>query len=434
MPVQDYATAAAQSVLDLQKVQTDIEKTMNLDSLLESLFSAATKEGGDIGEQEFRHPIQWNIGGQGGAYYPDGGSLPKGSGPGYSQFVIAPVPMVVAFAATELQQRIAKAGSEVTAIDPVSRMVMDCKAKNAHLRSTYLQTYNTGVIGTVDPSYTGTNVVQMANVSFGARLIDIQMKYSVTDASLNIVDTVTVTDKQSGSIGAGDTVTIDHVPVGMASGYNFTPTGLASGTPLWVQGLQYIIDPSNSGDYDGVDRSISWVQAPGLNATSGTLTYGTVSIFDARQQQQLGTEQMVNAAGDAVWYTHLGQRTSADTLGFAKTTYFSNDGKTPNYDIGPDQGKWIMSGKEVVAESTAAIDKLYKLRKGGLRSVRYPGSRKFILFAGTSMWHPRYDQSGNELTEHDFFYQDSANYYGKIPWWNGVVHNLGINPAFADAV
>lgn len=436
MPVPDFATAVAQAPLDLQAVQRDIELTQNMDSLLEKMFSRATKEAGEIGEQDFRHPIQFNIGGHTGGYQPDGGIYPKGFGPGYSEFIIAPVPMVSAFAATELMQRIAKGGQEVTAIDPVARMVADAKVKQGHDRDTYLQTYNTGIVGTVDPSYTGTNVVQMANDPFGARLIDIYEKYQVTDTNLNVIDSVIVTDKQSNSIGAGDTVTLDHVPVGLASGYNFIPTGVTSGTPIWVQGLQYIVDPSNAGDYDGVDRSISWVQSPALNATNGTLTLGLVSVFKARQQQAVGTENWMDGGDDAFWYTHLAQATSAEILGFAKSTYFLQDGKPANYDIGPNtMGKWKISGRDVLTESTAAISKLYSLRKSGLRSVRYPGSQRFIPFAGSgSLWWPRMDQNGNWLSEYDIIYQDSTNYYTKIPWWNGVIHSLAINPAFQDAV
>lgn len=432
--ITDLATAQAQAPIDLQVVQRDIELTQNMDSILEQQFSLA--QGADIGEQEFRHPIQYSIGGHTGGYQPDGGSYPKGQGPGYSQFIVAPVPVVSAFAATELMQRIAKGGPEVTAIDPVSRMVADSKVKHAHARDTYLQQYNNGVLGTVDTSYTGTNVVQMANVSFGARLLDIYEQYAVTDANLNIVDTVYVTDKISTSIGAGDTVTIDHVPVGMAAGFNFIPTGVTSGTPLWVQGLEYIVTPANTGDYDGVDRSISWVQAPALNATNGTLTLGNVAIFQARQQQALGTEAWTDDGQDAFWYTHQSQAVTAQVLGFAKSMYMLQGGQPANYDIGPNQrGGWKMSGRDVVTETTAGIDKLYSLRKSGLRMVRYPGSQKFIPFAGSgSLWWPRMDTQGNWLSEYDIMYQDSSNYYGKLPWWNGVITNLSINAAFADAL
>jgi hypothetical protein len=434
MAVQDLATAQAQAAIDLQVVQDDVELTQNMDSLLEQQFTLA--KGADMSVQQYRHPIQFSTGGHTFAVGLDGGALAKGQGPGYSEFIVAPVAVASGFAATKLMQDIAKGGDDVTVVDPVARMVADAKTKHAHCRDTYLQGYNNGILATVDAGYTGTNVVQLSNVSFGGRLLDLNEFYAVTDANLNVVDTVYVGDVQKTSIGAGDTVTIDHVPAGMAAGYNFTPTGLASGTPLWVQGLKYIVTPANTGDYDGVDRSTSWVQAPALNATNGTLTLGLVSIFKARQQQALGTENMAQNAADAFWYTHFAQRTSAEILGFAKTTYMSTDGKAFNYDIGPDEEKtWRISGRSVLAESTAAIDNLYSLRKSGLRMVRYPGSQKFIPFAGSgSLWWPRMDQQGNWLLEFDCYYQDSSNYYGKLPWWNGVITSLAINNAFADAL
>jgi len=434
MAIQDYGTAAAQVPLDLQVVQRDIELTQNMDSLLEQQFGV--EKGSDASLQEYRHGIQFSIGGHTGGWQPDGGALPQGIGPGYSQFIIAPVPVISAWNATQLMKWIAEGGKDISAVDPVARMIADAKTKHAHSRDTYLQGYNNGIVGTVDTSYTGGNIVNMANVPFGARLLDANEKYAVTDTNLNVIDTVYVTDKFSTSIGAGDTATLDHTPVGMAAGYNFIPTGVTSGTPLWLQGLTYIVDPSNTGDYDGVDRSISWVQAPALNATGGTLTLGTISIFKARQQQALGTSSWMDGGDDAFWYTHLAQATSAETLGFAKSTYFLTNGKVQNYDIGPKgTDEWVISGRKVVTESTAAIDKLYSLRKSGLRAVRYPGSQKFLPFGGGStLWWPRMDQNGHWLSEYDMYYQDSSNYYGKLPWWNGVITTLGINAAFADAV
>jgi hypothetical protein len=44
-------------VINPQVVQRDIELTQNMDSLLKKMFSRATKESGEIGEQDFRHPI-----------------------------------------------------------------------------------------------------------------------------------------------------------------------------------------------------------------------------------------------------------------------------------------------------------------------------------------------------------------------------------------
>lgn len=94
MAVQDFGTAAAQVPLDLQVVARDIELTQNMDSDLEKMFGV--EKGSDVSLQEYRHGIQFSIGGHSGGWQPDGGSLPQGFGPGYSQFIIAPVPVISA--------------------------------------------------------------------------------------------------------------------------------------------------------------------------------------------------------------------------------------------------------------------------------------------------------------------------------------------------
>lgn len=434
MAITDLGTAQAQLVLDLQKVAKDIEVTQNQDSELEKQFPMASAQ--EMSLQNYRQGIQWSVGGHTHAGLMDGGGLEHGIGPGYSEFIVAPVVVMTSGTKTELMSWIAKGGSDVSVVDPEARLVSMMKGKHAHSRSIYLQGYNNGVIATVDPSYTGTNIVQMANNPFGARTLDIYEKYAVTDANLNLVDEVYIADKQSNSIGAGDTATIDHVPLGLAAGYNFTPTGLASGTPLWMQGLQYIVSPANTGDYDSADRAISWVQCPALLA-SGTLTLGTIEIFDTRKQQALGKGNAKTAMQDTFWYTHTAQRSTGYILGFAKSTWMLTGDQTKNYDIGPmNDAGWKISGKTVIDESIAGISYVYSLRKPGLRAVRYPNSQKFLLSDGDAggIWFRRILPNGLFATEFDCHYCDSTNYFAKVPWWNGVITNVSINAAYADAI
>ena len=103
MAVPDFATASpGRRLICRWCKKKDIELTQNMDSILEKMFARSTKEAGDIGEQDFRHPIQFNIGGHTGGYQPDGSIFFWVSAPASSEFIIAPVPMVSAFAATEL--------------------------------------------------------------------------------------------------------------------------------------------------------------------------------------------------------------------------------------------------------------------------------------------------------------------------------------------
>ena len=65
MPATNYGTAQAQSVLMLQRVNKVIEKSQNLDCLLQKQFTTIT--GDTIGLQAYRQEMQTEIGGLTGA-------------------------------------------------------------------------------------------------------------------------------------------------------------------------------------------------------------------------------------------------------------------------------------------------------------------------------------------------------------------------------
>ena len=85
----------------------------------------------DMGKEKYRHPIQFDIGGQAASYDPDGGPYITGTGAEYQQFTVVPIPIIVAVGATELLDRISK-GSGLSIIDPVARMIADVKKAGAH--------------------------------------------------------------------------------------------------------------------------------------------------------------------------------------------------------------------------------------------------------------------------------------------------------------
>ena len=91
MPPVNYGSAQAQAVLMLQKVSKIIEVSQNLDSTLAKMFSF---RGDDIGLQSYRQGLQIEVGGIVGAYQPDGGNYFQGSGPDYTQFIPAPIPIM----------------------------------------------------------------------------------------------------------------------------------------------------------------------------------------------------------------------------------------------------------------------------------------------------------------------------------------------------
>jgi hypothetical protein len=429
MPGPNQTTAQSQIALMEQIINENVDTSQNMDEGIDRRFQKAGTM--DMGKEKYRHPIQFDIGGQAASYDPDGGPYITGTGAEYQQFLVVPIPIIVAIGATELLDRISK-GSGLSIIDPVARMIADVKKKTAHTRNVLFQGYNQFVLGTVDASYAGGNTVPLANVPFGNRLLDMNNMYMATDASgqFNQIGTPTVLNKSNSTGGTIDTVQLDLAPAGLVPGSSFLLLNATSGAPLGPQGMQYLISTSNVGDQDGLARALPQVQAPGVNANNATLTLGIITALNVRQKQLLPDAE----DAQRFYYTHNIQQSTAQQLGFAKTTLMSTDGKQLNFDIAPSRKqKWFIGEQEVLTDTTAAINTLYDVSQSHLRKVRYPGSQKFLPGTLMGYWWPRYT-GGQATSERDMLYQDAYNGYTNLPWSHGVVNNLGITPAMQVAV
>lgn len=430
MPAPNNMTAASQLAIMLQVVDAEVARSQNLDRGIDQKFQDASAK--DMGKEKYRHPIQLDSGGQGAAYNPDGGGYPQGTGPEYNQFIVAPIPVLVAFAATELLERIEKANN-LEIVKPIMRMVADAKDKMAHIRNTLTQGYNQFIVGTVDTSYAGGNTVPMAYLPFGNRLLDLNNQYLVTDDSgnYNVIGAPAVLEKSNSTGATIDTVQLDLAPAGLVGGSSFLLMGATSGAPLGPQGLQYLVSTANVGDNNGISRALSQMQAAGVNANNSTLTLGMILALDVRQKQNSGPNIEI---GNRFYYTYISQQSTARQLGFAKTTLMSTDGKLANFNMAPNlKDEWKIGTDTVEIDTTAAVNTVYWVSGMYLKRVRYPGSQKFIPGTLNGLWWPRY-AAGQPTSERDLYYQDSYNYYTSFPWAHGVINNVGVTPAMAQPV
>lgn len=430
MPAPNYTTAQSQLALMEQVINENVDTSQNLDEGIDRRFQ--TVGAMDMGKEKYRHPILFDIGGQAGSYDPDGGPYFTGTGPEYQQFIVVPIPILLAIGATELLDRISKA-SGLAIIDPVAKMIAGVKTKMAHTRNALAQGYNQFILGTVDATYAGGNTVQMANNPFGNRLLDINNLYAVTDASgdYNIVGVPTVLNKSNSTGGTVDTVTIDAVPAGLVAGSSFLLMNATSGAPLGPQGMEYLISTTNVGDQDGLSRALPQMQAAGVNANNATLTLGLVEAERVRQLQLLGNDEENEKR---FWYTHNVQQVTARQLGFAKFVNMTSNGKQPNFDMSPGRmDKWMIGDQEVMVDSMAAINTLYDVCQSNLRKVRYPGSQKFLPGTLMGYWWPRY-AGGQATSERDMLFQDAYNFYTNLIWCHGVINSIGISPSLTAAI
>ena len=430
MPAPNQTTAQSQLALMEQVINENVDRSQNLDEGIDRKFQAVGTM--DMGKEKYRHPILFDVGGQAGSYDPDGGPYFTGTGPEYQQFIVVPIPILLAVGATELLDRISKA-SGLAIIDPITKMIANVKGKMAHTRNALAQGYNQFILGTVDTSYAGGAVVQMANNPFGNRLLDINNLYAATDASgnYNVIGVPTVLNKSNSTGGTVDTVTLDVVPAGLVSGSSFLLMNATSGAPLGPQGMQYLITVSTVGDQNGLSRALPQMQAAGVNANNSTLTLGLIEAERVRQLQLLGNDE---EAQKRFWYTHNIQQATARQLGFAKTTLMSTDGKLANFDMSPGRlDGWKIAGQEVITDSMAAINTLYDVSQNHLRKVRYPGSQKFLPGTLMGYWWPRY-AGGQATSERDMLFQDAYNFYTNLIWCHGVINNVGVVPSMSAAI
>ena len=424
----NLGAASQQTAWMLQKVNSDVQISENLDMAGDSLFSQAPTE--EIGLQQYRHPLEIEVGGIAGYYQPDGGSYFQGQANQVDQMIVAPLPIMVAISATELARRIAKGGRDITVDNWIARMISKVKDKTAHTRNAYLQGYNDGTLATIT-AVNGT-VLSLLTPPFGGRLLDRNGYYQVTDANSNVVGNINVLDLEKNGVGTTDTATVDAVPGGTGNGYKIIPIGLSTGNPIGINGLDYIISGSTALEYCGISRANSYVQSPTYNANGAYLTLGMVSAFMTRMQQALGTARFKQRKRN-VWYGHPAQKVSADILGFSHTFYMAGGGKTPDsYDVAVNPfATWMLAGIEVVEDSMCRTDALRWIDKGTMKRVRYPGSMAFIPGMVEGIFWPR-QAGGLWVAESDAMYQDSLNYYSCLPWANGSIYSLGVQPILSN--
>lgn len=431
MPPPVNYTAASSVAVMKQVIDTNIELVQNAEVGLDKRIAAISAY--DVGTEKFRAPVQVDGGGQVGGNNPDGGVLLQGTGAEYLQFIIVPVCHEVAITSTDLLNRISKAGGDRTiVVDVVSRLISRTSKVMGRFRDCLLQGYNQGILATVDATYAGggSTTVQLANPSFGARLLNLNNAYQVTDANMNVLDTVTVLDKTPPNPSTVDTVILDHAPAALAGGCFFIPLNYASAVPVGPAGLQYLITASQAFDQFGLERTLSQMQSPSVNAGGATLSLGIVDALDAKRSLRLGMDA---EAGDNFYYTNTVQRVTARKLGFAKVMVTTSSGTQPELDIAPKRGgRYTIGLTEVLEDSNAATDYIYNLVPSILGKARYPASMKFMTGPIEGFWYQRMINN-QHTTTYDAHFQDSWQVYSRNPWKHAVGHNLGIDASLALA-
>lgn len=427
-------TAAYDSVIMLQTFTPPKEVIENMESELDRRFSTMGPQT-ITSLQEFRVMLQYEYGGSFGAGSTDGGNYPTGTGGAYNEGIMTPVEILLAITATDLQKRIASSGKSVIAVNPVDKLVADSHTKMPKKRNQSLQGFNTGQIATVAASYAGggANPISLATTPFGSRLIDIQdtVQFMSGDGNYTLRGSAVVIDAPKTGIGTGNQITVDNVPAGVVAGDYVMVNNVAAGSPLFFNGIQYIVSPNTTGEYLGMDRSLSYVQSPAYNANS-LLTLGIVETFLARVQQTMGTTTFERDRPKNFWYGHTAQRSSWRQLGFAIEMMMLPDGKNPGFDGSPKlANKETIAGIEWLIDTVAAVDKIYFMDRGSMIRCRFNDAPQFVPGQIDGIWFQR-PSGSNTSSYKDAWLYDAVNYASRNNWTSGVIYGLSIQSSFSN--
>lgn len=425
----DYGSAAQQTQLMKQTFDKKIELLENVDQCLDKRFT-------DMGDQtitslkEFRMQIQPEMGGSFSAVNTDGGALPLGTGAQYDQGTMIPFEVMVAITKTDQQDRIMSSGKDVVVTNSVNKLIADSHTKMATKRNKLLQGTNTGQIATIANTYAGggANPIALSASPFGARLID-KNDYVIImsgDGAYTLRGTAQVVDLIKNGIGVGNQITLDAVPGGVVAGDFIMVAGVAALTPLFFNGLQYMISPSATGEYLGMSRALSYTQSPGYNATTSGLTLDVVQAFQARMQQALGIGTFKDRKRN-FWYGHQAQWLAWRQLGFAKQTNFVMNGVAKEFDGVPDLFEVPnIGGVKWEIDTIAATDKIYFLDQTTMVRCRLNKAPQFFEGQVDGIWNRRPGPNGQYLSQLDAWLYDAVNYACRNVWANGVIYNLAI--------
>ena len=433
MPAPNFTTASADSVIMLQTYTPPKEVIENMESELDRRFSTMGPQT-ITSLQEFRVMLQYELGGSFGLGATDGGNYPAGTGGAYNEGIMTPVEILLAITATDLQKRIGSSGKTVIAVNPVDKLIADSHFKMPKKRNQSLQGFNTGQIATVAATYAGANPIALASTPFGNRLIDIQdtVQFMSSDGNYTLRGAAVVVDAPHNGIGTGNQITVDNVPPGVVAGDYVMVNNVASGSPLFFYGVNYIVNGLSSGEYLGMDRSLSYVQSPSYNAGNSLLTLGIVETFLARTQQALGTTTFDRDRPKNFWYGHTVQRSSWRQLGFSIEMMMLPNGKNPGFDGSPQlANKETIAGVEWLIDTVAAVDKLYFMDRSSMIRCRFNDAPQFVPGQLEGIWFQR--PSGNSTSSYkDAWLYDAVNYASRNNQTSGVITGLSMQSSFSN--
>ncbi len=280
-----------------------------------------------VGSQAMRIPLKVQPGGNSGFYGSDGGDMGRGSGTLTNFATVTPVDYKTGIEIT-LQADWTTDGNEKAIESAVKMNLADAMPQFRTDLDCQLQTAGNAVLATV-ASASGLTIL-LEDTPFGARLLREQQVISVYDSTLaNRKGGATITQVNK-NLGGTQSIVVDTLPGGTTGTDVIVTGGLSGASPTGFFGIPYFHNTSTSGTVLGLNRSLPYMQANGVDLNGGGVNIPAAQLAVDQIKQKLGNK----ASQSLFWHTHSAQLAAIQNLKLQISQIIKSGGKDQDVDLG----------------------------------------------------------------------------------------------------
>ncbi len=419
-------------VLQIEGITKQVEEALEFTAELSQILGTGRGEAVRVSTHAFRIVLQSDTVSNYSANNPDGGPLPFGTGARWAQFTLLPVPYVIPVQFS-MQSEWTGESQQTSVINPVAKSISDVTKQGAKIRDLLLQTPGDGTLGSI-ASINGTTITLNSGTTAtidgrGARLMDRQQKVQVQSGggafvprgSMNIIE-------RFGFLGGTQTIQVDAVPPGTQAGDVVMVDGLPGGAPVFINGIPVFVNTTNTGNLMGLPRSLSFVQANGVNAGQSQMSVPMLRIATQQVYQRLGTKGL----DGLFWHGHGAQLQAYEELGWQLQYIPLDGGKAGNLDLlfkKGTGGSMTIDGRKVYENLHADSTRFDLLNRKVWLMLKWAATSPFWLKKRGSgdIVFSRYDQpTGAPTTDQLMYSQENYNWGCSNPSAQGGLNSLKV--------
>jgi hypothetical protein len=318
----DNAHAVA---LQLEKVRDKLPLLYERDDFF--IGKILKKDADKVSSRAMRIPLKVQPGGNFGGASLDGGDFGRGSGTLTNFATITPIVAKIGVEITVLADK--TTDSKEKAIEGVVKMnIADAMAQFRTDLDYQMQTAGNGVLATV--SSVSGSAITVNNTPFGARLLREQQNVQVYDSTLTTNRGSMNTTQVQRGLGQTQIVTVDAVPGGTTGTDLIVVGGISGANPVWFNGIPYFHTTSQTGQVLGLNRTLPYMQANGVDAGGAAITVPPARLALNQIRQALGDKTMQKL----FWHTHPSVQAGIEELKIQISQIFKGSSGKEDIDLG----------------------------------------------------------------------------------------------------